>query len=60
MERERLERVAQSMYEACPTVKPTWEQLGETTRSVWRERAEIQGTLVPVVKEETTAQQGLF
>ncbi len=30
---------AQALYEACPTVKPAWSQLGETTRSVWRERA---------------------
>lgn len=33
-----LELEAQLLYEECPTPKPAWEQLGETTRSVWRER----------------------
>lgn len=26
---------ARALYNACPSVKPTWEQLGETTQSVW-------------------------
>lgn len=30
---------ARRLYDACPTVKPAWDQLGETTRSVWRDRA---------------------
>lgn len=33
------EDLARALYEACPTVKPTWEQLGEVTKSVWREEA---------------------
>ena len=31
---------ARAAYEACPTPKPSWEQLGETTRGVWIEREE--------------------
>ena len=33
-----LDREAQMLYEQCPTPKPAWEQLGEVTKSVWRER----------------------
>lgn len=29
---------AQLLYDECPTVKPTWEQLGDVTRSVWVEK----------------------
>lgn len=32
--------LAQALYEACPTVKPRWDQLGGVTQSVWIERAE--------------------
>lgn len=35
---EELDTEARLLYEQCPTPKPSWEQLGETTRSVWRER----------------------
>lgn len=35
---EHAER-AQALYEACPTPKPAWEQLGDVTRGVWIERA---------------------
>lgn len=31
---------AEAMYEAMETPKPKWEQLGENTKNVWRERAE--------------------
>jgi hypothetical protein len=31
-----LDAQAQALYEACQTVKPTWAQLEETTRDVWR------------------------
>ena len=34
-----VEAVAQALYDACPTVKPAWEQCGDVTRSVWLERA---------------------
>lgn len=30
---------ARRLYDACPTVKPTWEQLGDVTRSVWIDKA---------------------
>lgn len=33
-----LEVEARLLYEECPTPKPAWEQLGEVTKSVWRER----------------------
>jgi hypothetical protein len=26
---------AEFLYDECPTVKPTWEQLSEVTKSVW-------------------------
>lgn len=29
---------ARALYDACPTPKPAWAQLGETTKDVWRER----------------------
>lgn len=32
-----LEAAARKRYDACPTVKPTWDQLGDVTRSVWRD-----------------------
>lgn len=39
MDATEIELRAQALYNQCPTVKPGWSQLGETTRSVWRERA---------------------
>jgi hypothetical protein len=33
-----VDREAQMLYEQCLTPKPAWEQLGEVTKSVWRER----------------------
>ena len=35
---EELDHEAQLLYEECLTPKPAWEQLGEATRSVWRDR----------------------
>lgn len=32
--------LARRLYEACPTPKPSWEQLGDITRAVWRDSAE--------------------
>ena len=26
---------AKALYDECPTVKPSWDQLGEVTKSVW-------------------------
>ena len=40
MEKEELERLAEKLYNACSSVKPTWRQLGDVTRSVWMERAQ--------------------
>ena len=39
MDAHELDLRAQALYDECPTVKPAWSQLGETTRSVWRDRA---------------------
>lgn len=36
---DNIEALAQELYEACQTVKPRWDQLGEVTKSVWREYA---------------------
>lgn len=33
-----LEKKAKKLYDDCPTVKPRWEQLGETTKGVWMGR----------------------
>lgn len=34
-----LDKRAKALYDAVPTPKPTWDQLGDTTKSVWREEA---------------------
>jgi hypothetical protein len=34
----QLEAEAKLLYDECPTPKPDWEQLGEVTKDVWRER----------------------
>lgn len=38
--RNKIEQVAERLYGQCQTPKPNWSQLGEVTKSVWRERAE--------------------
>lgn len=35
-----LHDLARALYDTCPTVKPTWDQLGDVTKSVWIERAQ--------------------
>lgn len=63
-----VEHLARAMYEDCPTVKPSWEQLGEVTRSVWREMVEAHvgtaqavGQSHPAVAPPTaSAQAALF
>ena len=37
-----VEREARRLYDECQTVKPSWEQLGDTTKSVWRAYAQGQ------------------
>lgn len=34
-----IEAEAERLYSAIPIAKPTWQQLGDITKSVWRERA---------------------
>lgn len=40
-----MDEEAMALYEACPSVKPSWDQLGETTKDVWRERAAMMDEL---------------
>ena len=53
---EEIEVRAKALYDLCPTVKPTWEQLGDVTRSVWRERVQADGT--PAANTAAAQQQG--
>lgn len=52
-----IEETAQAMYEALPTSKPSWFQLGDITRSVWLERAQAQAQTAATEKtvNETAA-----
>ena len=42
-----LEALAKALYDACPTPKPDWEQLGSVTKSYWLDyaKAEMFGDL---------------
>lgn len=48
--REELERLAEALYDECQTVRPLWEQLGETTKGVWRDY--VRAGLRPAVVAE--------
>jgi hypothetical protein len=37
----QLDKQGQALYDACPSVKPTWQQLGDVTKSVWRDGAAL-------------------
>lgn len=37
----KLEQAAHALYDACPSVKPSWDQLGDVTKSVWRDKARL-------------------
>jgi hypothetical protein len=37
---KNIDALARTLYDRCPTVKPAWEQIGEATRSTWRESAQ--------------------
>lgn len=56
-----LEREARRLYDACQTVKPTWDQLGDTTKSVWREYAagasRLIGPAIEIVEHVEPASQ---
>lgn len=32
---------ARKLYDACQSVKPTWDQLGDVTKGVWRQKAKL-------------------
>ncbi len=53
---EEIDRRAHALYDRCPTVKPLWEQLGDVTRSVWRERVRPDGE--PAASAAPERQQG--
>ncbi len=60
MEANELDLRAQVLYDACPTVKPAWSQLGEITRSVWRDRViaeheSLQEIVMPAPKPQAVA-----
>ena len=44
MSPEEIERQARALYDDCPTVKPDWAQLGDTTKSVWREMVQARAS----------------
>ena len=37
----KLEQAAHTLYDECPSVKPAWDQLGDVTKSVWRDKARL-------------------
>lgn len=37
----QLDQQGHALYDACPSVKPTWQQLGDVTKSVWRDKAAL-------------------
>ena len=37
----QLDQQGHALYDACPSVKPTWQQLSDVTKSVWRDRAAL-------------------
>lgn len=39
---DAIEALARQLYERCAPVAPSWEQLGDVTKSVWRERAQAE------------------
>ena len=65
MTAEEIERAAHQRYDLCPTVKPDWSQLGEITKSVWREMVvakansvEKTSTSTPGTAEASAGPQG--
>lgn len=56
MATEELNIRAKALYDQCPSVKPTWEQLSDVTRSVWREY--IQPDRTPDASTAPARQQG--
>jgi len=36
-----LEQAAHMLYDECPTVKPSWDQLSDVTKGVWRDKARL-------------------
>lgn len=51
-----LDARARALYDACQSVKPSWDQLGDITKSVWREYV-INGTYEHRLQHLPTNQQ---
>lgn len=34
-----VQDLAEELYDDCPSVKPSWDQLGDATKSVWCDKA---------------------
>lgn len=52
IDQQELDASARALYNQCQTVKPAWEQLGEVTKNVWRER------VLPAPKTEVRVPPG--
>ena len=37
--RKELDEKARKLYDALTTPRPSWDQLGDTTKGLWRDRA---------------------
>lgn len=37
----KLEQAAHALYDECQSVKPAWDQLGDVTKGVWRDKARL-------------------
>ena len=40
-----IDALAERLFAQIPVAKPQWSQLGDITKSVWRERAQAQQSL---------------
>lgn len=40
MDQKELEAKARELYNACPSVKPSWDSLGPSCKEVWMEYVE--------------------
>ena len=54
---EEVEREARRLYDACQTPKPTWDQLGDVTKSVWRERVVLATAPATAASEERSPER---
>ncbi len=55
---EEIEEKARALYDLCPTVKPDWSQLGDVTKSVWRDMVLARCNSIPVPQVPQVPTQG--